>query len=73
MMTKSFKKGDGFGVGYQYTEADFDNLYGKIVDLSDIPLSEKFPITHNKPHFLPNNPKGGVWTDKPKSPTKKQV
>ena len=30
MMIKQFKRGDGFGVGYSYTQSDFDMLYGKI-------------------------------------------
>ena len=46
MLIASFKRGDDFGVGYQYSQADFDTLYGKIGD-----LSEKFPVTHNKPTF----------------------
>jgi len=30
MMIKQFKRSDGFGVGYTYTQSDFDKLYGKI-------------------------------------------
>ena len=30
MMIKQFKRGDGFGVGYTYTQSDFDMLYDKI-------------------------------------------
>ena len=48
-------------------------MYGKIGDLSGVPLSEKFPLTHNKPNFQSDNPKEGVWTDKPREPPKKQV
>ncbi|WVZ51324.1 hypothetical protein U9M48_002478 [Paspalum notatum var. saurae] len=44
-----------------------------IGDLTGIPLSEKFPLTHNKPSFQPDNHKDGVWTDKPREPPKKQV
>ena len=73
MIYSSFKLSDKLGVGYHYTQADFDQLYGKIGDLSEIPISEKFPVTHNKPNFQSDNPKDGVWTDKPREPPKKQV
>ena len=72
-MIASFELSDKLGVGQHYTQADFDQLYGKIGDFSGIPVSEKFPVTHNKPNFQPDNPKDGVWMDKPREPPKKQV
>ena len=73
MIVSSFKLSDKLGVGYHYTQADFDQLHGRIGDLSGIPLSEKFPLTHNKLNFQLDNPKDGVWIDKPREPPKKQV
>ena len=59
MVISSFKS-DKLGVGCHYTQVDFDELYGKIGDLSRIPMSVKFPITHNKPNFQSDNPVDGV-------------
>ena len=36
-MIKQFKRGDGFGVGYTYTQLDFDKLYGKIGKAAGVP------------------------------------
>ena len=39
IMTKQFKRGDGFGVGYTYTKSDFDRLYDKIARLLETLLA----------------------------------
>jgi hypothetical protein len=68
MMIAQFKRGDGFGVGYAYTQSDFDNLYGKIGEASGLSPGEKPTSTPNT-----QNTTNGVYSEPPRAPPKDQV
>ena len=55
MMIRQFKKEDGFGVGYKYSQADFEGVLDKLLGKSTI--EERFPKTHNTKGFKPTNPR----------------
>ena len=71
MMIRQFKKEDGFGVGYKYSQADFEGVLDKL--LGKLTPEERFPKTHNTKGFKPDQPKDGVFQEPPKKPPVKPV
>ena len=71
MMIQQFKKENGFGVGYKYSQADFEGVLDKL--LGKLTPEERFPKTHNTKGFKPDQPKDGVFQEPPKKPPMKPV
>ena len=69
MMIKQFKRGDGFGVGYTYTQSDFDMLYGKIGKAAGVPSALNTSSTSTQPSLV--DPVEGVLKEQPKAPPQK--
>ena len=69
MMIHQFKRGNGFGVGHEYTQRDFDSLYGKIGQACESSPSDQ-PSTSSAP--APDT-KDGVFTEPTPTPPKSQV
>jgi len=71
MMIKHFKRGDGFGVGYAYTQSDFDMLYGKIGKAAGVASALNVASSSTQPSLV--DPVEGVLKEPPKAPPQKQV
>ena len=76
MLLSQFKRGDGYGVGFDYNRVSFD--YGKIGECSGLSPSEKpAPSSQNPPKLsethTPNQVINGVFQETSKEPPKKQV
>ena len=71
MMIKQFKRGDGFGVGYTYTQSDFDKLYGKIGKAAGVPSALNTTSTSTQPSLV--DPVDGVLKEPSKEPPQKHV
>ena len=69
MMIKQFKRGDGFGVGYTYTQSDFDMLYGKIGKVAGVASAWNFASSSTQPSLV--DPVEGVLKEPPKAPPQK--
>jgi len=70
MMIQQFKRENGFGVGYKYTQADFDSAVSKAMEWSRLRPEDRFPKTHATETFQPDQPSEGVFHEKPKAPPK---
>lgn len=73
MMIQQFKKEDGFGLGYKYSQADFKSVLGKALEWSKLTPEQHFPKTHNTQSFQADQPKDGVFDEPPKVLLKKPV
>jgi hypothetical protein len=71
MMIKQFKRGDGFGVGYTYTQSDFDKLYDKIGKAAGSPSALNIASSSTQPSLV--DPVEGVLKEPPRAPPQKQV
>ena len=71
MMIKQFKCGDGFGVGYTYTQSDFDMLYGKIGKAAGVQSALNPASSSMQPSLV--DPVDGVLKEPSKAPPQKQV
>ena len=76
MLLSQFKRGDGYGVGFNYNRVSFE--YGKIGECSGLSPSEKpAPSSQNPPKLsethTPNQVINGVFQETSKEPPKKQV
>jgi len=73
MMIQQFRKKDGFGLGYKYSQADFKSVLGKALEWSKLTPEQHFPKTHNTQSFQADQPKDGVFDEPPKVLLKKPV
>jgi hypothetical protein len=74
MLISQFKRGDGFGVGFDYNRVPFN--YGKVSECSRLNPSEKLPHTQEPPkpsETTTPQVSNGVFVEPPKEPPKKQV
>jgi len=71
MMIQQFKKEDGFGLGYKYSQADFKSVLGKALEWSKLTPEQHFPKTHNTQSFQADQPKDGVFDEPPPPPAPK--
>ena len=73
MIIKQYQCGDGFGVGYAYTQSDFDMLYGKIGKAAGVSSACNVVSTSAQPVPTQVDPMEGVFQERSRAPPQKQV